>query len=182
MKQKLIIDLAKCRVQEESGIRCSYKHHPENNGFDSLLEMIRFALICRRCEAAPCITACPSGALEKIPSKTNDAGILKRANMLCTGCGSCAIACPFGTIFDKLIPFPSSVCDLCRGRLEPGEKPLCVKTCTDGSVDYREIDVSAGGDFVEVFDDIVVKVSGGVLWEPFLRPKDNKQGSNRQDK
>jgi Fe-S-cluster-containing hydrogenase component 2 len=167
MGAKLIIDLAKCTTQGESGVQCSYKHHPENKGFDSLLEMIRFALICRRCESAPCINACPQGALEKVPSKNNDAGILKRANMLCTGCGTCAIACPFGTIYTDLIPFPSSVCDVCKGRLKPAEKPLCVKTCKDGSIDYKEVTV--GGDLVEVFEDIVVKVAGGSTWEPFLR-------------
>ncbi len=172
MGAKLIIDLAKSKLQEESEVRCSYKHHPENKGFDSLLEMIRFALICRRCEAAPCINSCPQGALEKIPSKNNDAGILKRANMLCTGCGTCAIACPFGTIYTDLIPYPSSVCDVCKGRLEPGAKPLCVNTCKDGSIDYKEITV--GGDFVEVFEDIVVNVSGGILWKPFLREKAEK--------
>ncbi|MBN1806498.1 MAG: 4Fe-4S dicluster domain-containing protein [Sedimentisphaerales bacterium] len=169
MGAKLIIDLAKCKIQEESGVQCSYKHHPHNKGFNALLEIIRFALICRRCEAAPCINACPQGALSKIPSVNNDAGILKRANMLCTGCGSCAIACPFGTIYTDLIPFPSSVCDVCRGRLKPGEKPLCVNTCSDGSIDYREVQVE--GDFKEVFEDIVVKVPGGVLWEPFLKDK-----------
>jgi Fe-S-cluster-containing dehydrogenase component len=167
MGAKLIIDLAKCTTQGESGVQCSYKHHPENKGFDSLLEMIRFALICRRCESAPCISACPQDALEKVPSKNNDAGILKRANMLCTGCGSCAIACPFGTIYTDLIPYPSSVCDVCRGRLEPGEKPLCVNTCKDGIIDYKEVVVE--GDLVEVFEDIVVKVAGGSTWEPFLR-------------
>ncbi|OHB59788.1 MAG: hypothetical protein A2173_00810 [Planctomycetes bacterium RBG_13_44_8b] len=167
MNEKLIIDLAKCKLQEESGVRCSYKHHPENKGFDSLLEMIRFALVCRRCEGAPCIKACPQKALEKIHTKHNDAGILKRANMLCTGCGTCAIACPFGTIYTDLIPFPSSVCDVCRGRLAPGEKPLCVQTCRDGSIEYGKVTI--GGDLVEVFDDIIVRVSGGVLWEPFLR-------------
>ena len=172
MGAKLIIDLATTRLQEESGVQCSYKHHPENRGFDSLLEMIRFALICRRCESAPCIKACPQVALEKVPSKNNDAGILKRANMLCTGCGTCAIACPFGTIYTDLIPYPSSVCDVCRNRLAPGEKPLCVNTCGDGSIDYKEVPIE--GDMTEVFEDIVVKVSGGITWEPFLREKANK--------
>jgi len=170
MNAKLMIDLAKCKLQGESGVQCSYKHHPENKGFDSLLEMIRFALICRRCEGAPCIKACPRGALEKINTKSNDAGILKRANMLCTGCGTCAIACPLGTIYTNLVPFPSSVCDVCRGRIKPGEKPLCVNTCKDGSIDYGEVAVK--GDLIEVLEDIVVKVSGGVLWEPFLREKE----------
>ena len=170
MSAKLVIDLAKCELQEESSVRCSYKHHPDNKGIDSLLEMIRFALVCRRCEAAPCIKACPRGALEKVPSKSDDAGILKRANMLCTGCGTCAIACPFGTIYTDLILFPSSVCDVCKGRLQTGEKPLCVTTCGDGSIDYGEIETAQ--DMVEVFEDIVVKVAGGSTWEPFLREKE----------
>ncbi|UCG57314.1 MAG: 4Fe-4S dicluster domain-containing protein [Phycisphaerales bacterium] len=172
MAAKLIIDLAKARLQEESGVQCSYRDHPENKGFNSLLEMIRFALICRRCESAPCIAACPQEALEKVPSETNDAGILKRSNMLCTGCGTCAIACPFGTIYTDLIPFPSSVCDVCRGRLRAGEKPLCVRTCKDGSIDYGQVTVE--GDLMEVFDDIVVRVTGGSTWEPFLRKKAKK--------
>jgi len=175
MGAKLIIDLAKCKLQGESKVRCSYKHHPENKGIDSLLEMIRFALICRRCEAAPCIEACPQGALEKVPTENNDAGILKRANMLCTGCGTCAIACPFGTIYTDLIPYPSSVCDLSKGRLKKGEKPLCVTTCKDASIDYREVDVEKEGDLVEVFEDIVVKVAGGQLWEPFLREQEKEK-------
>ncbi|MBN1362361.1 MAG: 4Fe-4S dicluster domain-containing protein [Sedimentisphaerales bacterium] len=167
MGAKLIVDLAKARLQEESHVRCSYKHHPQNKGFDALLEMMRFALICRRCTSAPCVKACPQGALEKVTSDRHDAGILKRANMLCTGCGTCAIACPFGTVYTDLIVFPSSVCDVCRGRLAPGEKPLCVRTCEDGSLDYA--DVEPGGDLVEVFDGIVAKVAGGSTWEPFLR-------------
>ena len=82
MAAKLIIDLAKIQPQQQSNVRCSYKHHPDNKGIDALLEKIRFALICRRCEAAPCISACPRNALEKIDTGAEDAGILKRANML----------------------------------------------------------------------------------------------------
>jgi len=175
MGAKLIIDLAKCELQGESKVRCSYKHHPENKGIDSLLEVIRFALICRKCEAAPCIEACPNNALEKVPGESNDAGILKRYNMLCTGCGSCAISCPFGTIYTDLIPYPSSVCDVCKGRIREDEKPLCVNTCEDGSIDYREVEVEKEGGSVEVFEDIVVKVAGGQLWEPFLREEEKEK-------
>ena len=169
MGEKLIIDLGKCEPQGVSGVQCSYKHHPENKGIDSLLEKIRFALICRKCEAAPCIEACPRGALEKVPTENNDAGVLKRANMLCTGCDSCAHVCPFGTIYTDLTPFASSVCDLCKGRLQQGEKPLCVTTCKDGSIDYRQVAVE--GDLTEVFEDVVVKAPAGSLWEPSLREK-----------
>lgn len=173
MGAKLIIDLAKCDLQKKSGTKCSYNQHPQNVGIDALLEKIRFALICRRCEAAPCINSCPNSALEKVPTKYNDAGILKRANMLCTGCGTCAIACPFGTIYTDLIPYPSSVCDVCQNRLESNGKPLCVNTCGNGSIDYREVK-DGEPDMVEVFDDIVIKVSGGSLWEPFLSDKKQK--------
>lgn len=167
MAEKLVIDLAKVDIQQATGVLCSYKHHPSNNGIDSLLEMIRFALICRKCESAPCIAACPRDALEKVDNGRDDYGILKRANMLCTGCGSCAIACPFGTIYTDLIPYPSSVCDRCRGRLEDNGKPLCVNTCVDGSIDYSQVG-SDEADMVEVFEDIVVRVAGGTTWEPFL--------------
>ena len=169
MSAKLIIDLAKIGPLGQPHIRCSYKHHPENKGFDAVLEMIRFSLFCRRCESAPCVAACPRGALEKVPSETNDAGVLKRANMLCTGCGTCAIACPFGTVYADLMPFTSSVCDLCKGRLQPEEKPLCVRTCEDGSVDYREI--QPGDGLAEVVENIVVKITDGSTWKPFLRDK-----------
>lgn len=181
MSAKLIVDLAKADLQETLHIQCSYKHHPGNHGFDALLEIIRFALICRRCESAPCVKACPRGALEKIPvgaspracpsaEGDHSGSPLQRANMLCTGCGTCAMACPFGTIYTDLIPFPSSVCDMCRDRLAPGEKPLCVRTCADGGLDYGEVE--PGGDLVEVFDGIVVRVAGGSTWEPLLTSKE----------
>ena len=170
MAEKLIIDMGMCRPQEQSNVLCSYNNHPDNRGFDSLLEMIRFALICRRCKEAPCITACPREALEKVHKKPNDEGILKRANMLCTGCGSCAIACPFGTVYNDLILFPSSVCDLCRGRLGPAEKPLCVRT-GGGTIEYAVVKPAEQTDMIEVFDDIIIRVKGGLLWEPFLGEK-----------
>lgn len=169
MDKKLIIDLAATSLQERSGVQCSYKHHPENRGVNALLEMIRFELVCRRCESASCVQACPQGALVKRASENGDAGKLQRANMLCTGCGTCAMACPFGTIYAELIPYPSSVCDLCHDRLNGEEKPLCVQTCMDGSLDYTEITLTE--DTIEVFPNIVVRVTEGSAWQPDVRIK-----------
>ena len=167
MAGKLIIDLPKCKTQNLRAIRCSYKQHPGNNGVVALLEKIQFALICRKCETAPCVRACPRSALEKVPVGPNES-ILKRATMLCTACGTCAVACPFGTIYTELVPFAADVCDVCRHRLKDGEKPLCVQTCRDGAIDYQD-DVTIEGDLVEVFPDIVVRVPAGSRWQPFLR-------------
>lgn len=173
MAKKLIIDLQKCTDHDLSDVKCSYKHHPENNGMQILLEKIYFALICRKCNSAPCINACPQNALEKVPAENDDESILKRANMLCTACGTCAIACPFGTIYTDLIPFAANICDLCKGRLSQKEKPLCVRTCSDECIDYKDIK-KVEGDFVEVFENIVAKVPAGSRWQPFLRETESK--------
>lgn len=166
MAAKLIIDMKKIK-QGDPNIRCSYKHHPDNKGFDALLEKVRFAVICRKCQIAPCVAGCPQDALEKVEAEDGQDTVLRRANMLCTGCGTCAMACPFGTVYEDLIPFVTSVCDVCKGRLNDGEKPLCVQTCENESIDYKEVSIK--GDLMEVFEDIVVKVPEGASWQPFLR-------------
>ena len=172
MVKKLIIDLSKCKQQDLSRVQCSYRHHPGNNGVKALLERIHFALICRKCHSAPCIKACPKEALEKVLTEKQDEGVLKRAEMLCTGCGSCAIACPFGTVYTDLIPYVSHLCDLCENRLKGAKKPLCVQTCEDGSIDYGI--PPNDSEYIEPFENIAVKVPKGTLWEPFLK---NNQGT-----
>jgi len=69
----------------------------------------------------------------------------------CTGCNSCEVACrnELGCSLEEwgiriteqgpiemggkwvwnYIPVPTSLCDLCEGRIEKGEKPACVLHC-----------------------------------------------------
>jgi len=73
---------------------------------------------CMLCKNPRCITVCPTGAL----SKDKESGIIKVDEMLCTGCGLCGDACPFGAI--ELHNFPT-ICDRCA----QAEKPLCALSC-----------------------------------------------------
>ena len=118
--KKVFIDLDLLdRLEEEKdlGIECSYPYHPQNEGVTTLRELASYAVICRKCEEASCVLSCPKEALEK-----DDEGVLRRYNMRCISCKSCAVACPFGTIYPLAIPYTVSRCDFCIDRLKPGEE------------------------------------------------------------
>jgi Fe-S-cluster-containing hydrogenase component 2 len=148
-----VCDGAKC---EECEASCSNFAHPDNNGIQELREQATFAYFCRECEDQACLSACPVDALQK-----NEDGTVERANLLCIGCDSCVMACPFGTIYTDFIPFLDSTCDICKGK--EGE-PSCVSTCP-----YGGIEMVPGGhepegeDWHELRDGLRVHISS---WEP----------------
>jgi len=132
--KRLLLNLDICSACPQCVIACSYYYHPGNRGIDRLRELVTYALVCRRCEYGTCVQACPVEALER-----DDAGVLSRYSMRCIGCGSCAHACPFGTIYIDLLRYQLSGCDLCRDRAL-GEPPLCVPSCPYGALEYREVE------------------------------------------
>lgn len=166
--KKLLIDLDTCSQCEECGMLCSYIQHPANNGITNLRELAHFAVVCRRCDDAPCVASCPWEALEK-----QDSAVLKRYLMRCTSCKSCSRACPFGVIYPETIPFIVSRCDFCLGRLREVELPICLESCTHGGIRY--------GDFEEKKDEHVYMISEHLLvktsfkWERVEEPAAKKR-------
>ena len=148
--KRLLIDLDICSECDECGMLCSYTQHPGNNGITSLREFAHFAVICRRCDDAPCVASCPWEALEK-----QESGALKRYMMRCTSCKSCSGACPFGVIYPETIPFIIARCDFCLGRLREGDRPICLESCTHGGIKYA--------DFEENSQERIYKISGHLL-------------------
>jgi len=119
-------------------IECEYMYHRAGNqGPFSLLEMAEFAVYCRQCSDAFCVSACPKEALER-----QENGSIKRYNMRCVGCKSCILACPFGCIFPEVINYITAKCDLCLNQLDgnPDYIPACVKTAPANSFLMKEVD------------------------------------------
>lgn len=156
--KKLLIDLDICSKCEECGMLCSYIQHPGNSGITTLREFAHFAVVCRRCDDAPCVASCPWQALEMQPTN-----MLKRYMMRCTSCKNCSRACPFGVIYPETIPFVISRCDFCIGRLRPEEAPICLQSCTRGGIQFGEFEEKPDEGIFKASDYLMVKTT--FKWE-----------------
>jgi len=116
-------------------------------------------LVCQHCDQPACLEACPVEALSRSP----ETGRLTVDGSVCTGCGSCAEACPAGCLFmdgkDDII----LCCDLCRG--ETWCVTLCHSGCltlSDGLAETGEVRVQRLADIREAeFQRAVSAASGG---------------------
>ena len=99
-------------------------------------------LACQHCEDAPCIKACPCGAMHKGPG-----GSVQVNYDLCSGHSACKDACPYGAIYIDPVANQAVKCHNCTHRLDAGMEPACVSTCPSdallfGDLNDPESDVS----------------------------------------
>jgi anaerobic carbon-monoxide dehydrogenase iron sulfur subunit len=117
----------------QSGSRPQPRVHVEAAGAGGL------PLQCRHCQDAPCITICPTHALDRA---NQDSPVLVDAER-CIGCKFCMIVCPFGVIDLSLDGKAAVKCDLCITRTQAGQEPACVAGCPTGALKFEEL-----GDYV----------------------------------
>ncbi len=150
--KRLLIDIPALidSAQDLSRIQCEYFYHRKNNGQFSLLEVAEFAVYCRQCSDAFCVTACPKEALER-----QEDGLIKRYNMRCVGCKSCILACPFGTIFPEVMNYITAKCDFCLKQLEanPDYIPACARTAPAGTITMQLINADDPENDIYLFGD-----------------------------
>jgi tetrathionate reductase subunit B len=90
---------------------------------------------CNHCDHPSCVEACPSGATYK------DAGGIVRVDAnVCIGCGFCVAACPYEARFISPRTKKVDKCDFCRPRIDRGELPACVTTCTGHAKTFGDLD------------------------------------------
>ena len=91
--------------------------------------------VCKHCEPAPCLEACPTGAIFRTEFDT----VVVQQD-ICNGCGYCVPACPFGVIEVDGIDGKAHKCTLCYDRLKGGLEPACSKACPTDSIQFGALD------------------------------------------
>jgi len=104
------------------------------------IDYLTFPNRCRHCDPAPCMSVCPTNALER----DEETGSVFINYTKCIACAACAIACPFGVIqFRNVyqVKFKREVnakCDNCIDRQKEGREPACVEACKTGALEFGE--------------------------------------------
>ena len=90
--------------------------------------------VCKHCHNAPCLEACPTGALFRTEFDT----VVVQQD-ICNGCGYCVPACPFGVVDVSALDGKAHKCTLCYDRLKGGLEPACAKACPTDSIQFGEL-------------------------------------------
>ncbi|HEU5410981.1 MAG TPA: 4Fe-4S dicluster domain-containing protein [Candidatus Acidoferrales bacterium] len=90
--------------------------------------------VCKHCENAGCLEACPTGAIVR----TEFGGVFVQPDV-CNGCAYCVVACPFGVIEKREKDGRAFKCTFCYDRQIEGLSPACASVCPTESIKFGEI-------------------------------------------
>lgn len=109
----------------------------DDNGVMSPSDLFSYAVStgCHHCASPACFAVCPVGAIEK-----RQDGIVWIDETACTGCGSCATACPFDAPYVSKVTNTARKCDFCKDLIDNGENPVCVQSCPVRCLEYGELE------------------------------------------
>jgi len=121
------------------GTRSSSLFAPRDRPSDDPFRWIFLSDVCKHCEEAGCLEACPTGSIVR-----TEVGSVLVQDDICNGCGYCVVSCPFGVINRRPEPWPDAggafKCTFCYDRQKSGLVPACAKVCPTESIVFGRLD------------------------------------------
>jgi Fe-S-cluster-containing dehydrogenase component len=155
MSKTFIIDADRCTACQLCVIACKDEHvgrgyapwsqpqpdtgqfwiriESKERGHLPRLRVTHLPIHCQHCANAPCITACPTGAI-----KRRDDGLVWIDSTLCNGCGLCQKACPYDVIYMNGELNLAQKCTGCAHRVDEGLLPRCADICPHDAIVFTQ--------------------------------------------
>lgn len=170
--KSVVADPRRCVSCKSCMAACTAKHSVENDIARPRLRVVQVTrattapVLCHHCADAPCVAACPAGAL--FQDEANDRVGVDMSR--CIGCRSCVAACPFGAVdvatcgqvvtaggLALSAAADASVvkCDRCVDR---AEGPACVQAC--GFSALRIVERDEQGAIIKIHDSGAFAMAG----------------------
>ncbi len=126
-----------CAVEHSAGKQLlaaiSEPVKPRKRLYVEAAQNLAVPVLCRHCESAPCVAACPTGATYR----DERSQLVLQDHRKCIGCLLCVQACPFGMMGRRAESRVTVKCDRCPER----ERPACVDACPTHALVYVDPDV-----------------------------------------
>ena len=168
----IFLDIDRCLGCKNCEIYCAVEHSYSKDLFSAIFERpipekrinveyatgMPFPVRCRHCENAPCVDACPNGAMGI------DNGLVTHNLDRCIGCLMCAMVCPFGAVSPMLERKIVLKCDRCPD----SDIPACVKACPTDALVFDDVEIILKKRRKEIVDLVLTAVKkevkvGGIL-------------------
>jgi carbon-monoxide dehydrogenase iron sulfur subunit len=146
--KEIFVDIDRCTACKACEIACAVEHSSSKSLFGAVFEQpspqkrvhvepalaYAYPVRCLHCADAPCVAACPNGAM----TRDAETGVVTVNEARCQGCFMCAMVCSFGAISAHPTLRIAVKCDLCTERQATGDEPACVVACPTHALDFGD--------------------------------------------